>query len=206
MDDQLQRALDGDLDIDSLDPATRARVIESRRLFDAVVASVPVDRLPDLAPTVLERLRPTIATPSWRVRLAGWLWHPRTLTLSWRPLHLAAACALLLAAAVAVRALRDPAPAAGPGQVLAEFRLAAPDAHTVSLAGGFTGWQPDVALTRNAAGIWTVVIPLEPGVHHYAFVVDQERWIPDPAAPAYDDGFGGQNSRLTLLAADEVRQ
>jgi hypothetical protein len=28
--------------------------------------------------------------------------------------------------------------------------------------------------------------------------VDGARWVPDPAAPAVDDGFGRRNSVLTL--------
>ena len=30
------------------------------------------------------------------------------------------------------------------------------------------------------------------------FVVDGARWVPDPGAPAVDDGFGRRNSVLTL--------
>ncbi len=205
MDDQLQRALDSETDLEALDPAMRQRVLEARRLFDAVVESVPVDPIPDLGPAVLDRIR-AVSSPAHSTGVLDWLWRPRAIAFTWRPLHLVAACALVVAAVVALRATRDGMPVAGPGQVLAEFRLDAPEAHSVALAGGFTEWQPSVALTRNAAGIWTVVIPLDPGVHQYAFVVDDERWMADPSAPAYDDGFGGQNSRVALLAADEVRQ
>jgi hypothetical protein len=55
-------------------------------------------------------------------------------------------------------------------------------------------------MTRTGPGVWTVVVPLEPGIHNYAFIVDGERWVPDPNAPAVDDGFGGMNSRLAVLA------
>ncbi len=50
--------------------------------------------------------------------------------------------------------------------------------------------------------MWSVTVPLEPGVHDYAFVVDGEQWRPDPLAPSVDDGFGGTNSRLALLPPD----
>jgi hypothetical protein len=33
-------------------------------------------------------------------------------------------------------------------------------------------------------------------------VVDGREWVPDPYAPQIGDGFGGTNSRLTLLSPD----
>lgn len=48
-----------------------------------------------------------------------------------------------------------------------------------------------------------MTLPITPGVHDYAFVVDGERWVADPYAPGIDDGFGGRNSRLTLLAPNQ---
>jgi hypothetical protein len=39
-------------------------------------------------------------------------------------------------------------------------------------------------------------------VHDYAFIVDGERWIADPMAPAVADGFGGLNSRIAVLPPD----
>jgi 1,4-alpha-glucan branching enzyme len=82
--------------------------------------------------------------------------------------------------------------------VYVQFRIAVPDARTVSLAGTFTGWKPAVALRRNADGEWTALVPLRPGVHDYAFVVDGDRWVTDPNAPQVDDSFGGTNSRISL--------
>ena len=56
-----------------------------------------------------------------------------------------------------------------------------------------------------APGVWTITVPLTQGVHDYAFVVDGRQWIPDPYAPRVDDGFGGTNSRLTLLLPETSR-
>jgi len=50
-----------------------------------------------------------------------------------------------------------------------------------------------------------VVVPLSPGVHDYSFIVDGNRWTPDPTAPARADGFGGMNSRIAVLASDGVK-
>lgn len=86
-----------------------------------------------------------------------------------------------------------------------QFRLHAPDASTVGLAGSFTGWQPAHELYEVAPGIWTVTLALPPGVHDYAFVIDGERWVADPYAPGVRDGFGGTMSRVALLLPERSR-
>jgi 1,4-alpha-glucan branching enzyme len=83
--------------------------------------------------------------------------------------------------------------------VRVRFRLDAPSASSVSLVGGFTGWQPTVRLRQEAPGVWSAVVPLEPGVHDYAFVIDGSEWVLDPLAQRVNDGFGGQNSRVAVL-------
>jgi 1,4-alpha-glucan branching enzyme len=98
-------------------------------------------------------------------------------------------------------AASEPVEAAG-GPVLVQFRLEAPDARDVRLAADFTGWRPAHALHRSATGVWTVVVAVAPGVHEYGFVVDGERWTPDPLAPQVDDGFGGSNSRLDVISLE----
>jgi hypothetical protein len=157
----------------------------------------------------------------------GWLWTPRPIRL--RPAYGFAAAAgvsaLMLwnAGAATGGGFSDEAPAGSTtvttamapgetgatgvarggahaaGSVFVQFRLDAPDAGGVRLAGSFTGWEPEHTLHQMAPGIWSILVPLEPGVHDYVFVVDGEEWVVDPAAPAVDDGFGGVNSRLSVL-------
>jgi 1,4-alpha-glucan branching enzyme len=57
-------------------------------------------------------------------------------------------------------------------------------------------------LHQVAPGQWLVSIPLSQGVHDYAFVIDGSRWVADPYAASVSDGFGGINSRLTLLSSN----
>jgi hypothetical protein len=129
-----------------------------------------------------------------------WIWTPRPIAV--RP-AMAGAFMLVLLVAVA-RPGQTPAPAADPvatgaaTPIYIQFRLDTPDASDVALAGTFTEWQPAYSLHESAPGVWTVTVPLEPGVHDYLFIVDGERWVPDPAATPVDDGFGGTNSRLLL--------
>ena len=49
-------------------------------------------------------------------------------------------------------------------------------------------------------GVWTATLTLPVGQHQYTFVVDGTQWVPDPSAPAIDDGFGRRNSVLAVTA------
>lgn len=95
--------------------------------------------------------------------------------------------------------------ASGQPQLYVRFELNASEASSVRLAGSFTGWEPEYELAETRPGHWSALVPLRPGVHDYAFVVDDERWVADPDAIHVDDGFGGVNSRIALLAPQEER-
>ncbi|MBK7702308.1 MAG: glycogen-binding domain-containing protein [bacterium] len=77
----------------------------------------------------------------------------------------------------------------------------APGAKEVTLAGSFNGWKAfDLALKDTGGGVWAVVVPLDEGTYEYKFVVDGA-WRQDPANPVgKDDGYGGQNSVVTVPA------
>ena len=93
-----------------------------------------------------------------------------------------------------------------PMTVFVQFRLHAPNASEVRLAGSFTAWEPRYLLNDAGEGVWTLLVPMEPGIHDYAFVIDGGTWVSDPAAPRVDDGFGGENSRLALLPPNGIRE
>jgi hypothetical protein len=210
MNSHVQQALDGDRVDIRLTSAEREELRQSEAQIDAVLSAISVQALPDLSSGVLARVRQrdirltrevAAAAPVGRGGLAAWLWRPRAISIGFRPAYaLAAAVVALVIGAQTTRS--RPGPAETP-LVFTQFVLRAPDASRVSLAGDFTGWKPTYTMTRDAQqGVWTVVIPLEPGVHTYAFVVDGERWTPDPMAPSIDDGFGGVNSRVAVLTPD----
>jgi hypothetical protein len=215
MDDRIQRVLDGELSRDELSPAERTALGEAEAMIGAVLRSVPARELPDLGAAVLQRLAPqpapaiprgAVSASGRRIReLVSWLWTPRQVSMRFRPAYALLVLALLVPAARTAQ-LQLSAPAVtGPAQVLVQFRFDAPQARAVMLAGDFTRWKPTYTMTRSEPGIWTVVVPLETGVHDYAFIVDGERWTPDPMAPAVSDGFGGLNSRLAVLSPDQRR-
>ncbi len=91
--------------------------------------------------------------------------------------------------------------AAKPGESLVKFTLVAPEASGVSVIGDFNNWDPAASPLRqeNGSGTWTVIVPLPAGRHEYAFLVDGEYWLPDPAAPrTTKDDFDRMNSIMLV--------
>jgi hypothetical protein len=87
------------------------------------------------------------------------------------------------------------------GAPMVRFGFVAPSATSVALVGDFNDWDPRATPLKAAAagGVWSVEVPIHPGRHLYAFVVDGTIWRPDPAAPpAYGEDFGEPNSALTV--------
>ena len=195
-DHDLTRYLDGELEFDALSPDLRN---EARR-FERIVAALAGERVAApaaLRERVMERVRAASRSP-WR---QGWEWvaTPRTLRLS------PAAGALALAAVLALIIVARPreAPPGDPGVTASpsvgattRFVLIAPNARNVAVTGDFAAWDPGgIPLKdRRGTGVWVVELELEPGVHHYVFVVDGTEWRPDPNASQVDDGFGQKNS------------
>lgn len=222
MNDRIQRALDDDIDLNTLTPAEMAELEESSSLFSGILRSIPATHLPPLGPAVLDRLdasrevgvTPVAASQSSRqsAGLIGWLWSPTRISIPFRPAY-ALGLAAMLTVLIGIRSTKQPetvavAPAsaaAASNEVLVHFQLDAPKARAVSLAGDFSNWAPKYSMERSTRGVWTIVVPLAPGVHNYSFVVDGETWVPDPSAPAMADGFGGMNSRIAVLAPDAQR-
>ena len=172
-----------------------------------------LQRLP--APTPPASLRSSIldavAQPPPRVRAFGV-----------RALAIAASVAFCAGAALAwglasmgnrtIVEARTPAPSAATSPVDAPaIRSVAPvpvrfvyvsaAARDVQLVGEFDGWgEQQIKLRRGAdPGVFIVTVALPPEEHEYMFVIDGERWVPDPLAErTRDDGFGQRNSVITI--------
>jgi hypothetical protein len=70
-------------------------------------------------------------------------------------------------------------------------------AKEVAIVGDFNGWDEHATPMSRASQdrSWSASIPLAPGRHVYAFVVDGERWVVDPLAPRVpDEGLGPANA------------
>lgn len=225
---RIHQALDGELDAGELSAAEQREL--TRAAFAVGEAETHLRRLrsPGLADSVLTEIHHRSAAAVAEGGAAGgredegggWtraLFTPRTVSV--RPIWgLLAAAAL--AALILIPMDGAPPPAAVPAQadaagataetegvtVFVQFRLHAPAASEVRLAGTFSGWEPVHQLHPAPDGSWSILVPMDPGIHDYAFLVDGTEWKPDPAAPIIDDGFGGQNSRLALLLGNGARE
>jgi 1,4-alpha-glucan branching enzyme len=80
-----------------------------------------------------------------------------------------------------------------------EFKLVAPDAKEVFLAGDFNDWNPtEYRLRRYKDGIYKKKLQLKPGRYQYLFRVDGEWWT-DPEHPERTSNpFGSENSVITV--------
>ena len=77
------------------------------------------------------------------------------------------------------------------------FVLANPQATSVRVVGDFNAWGVGGApaeLARDAAGVWSITLPLVPGRHLYAFEVDGAVVLDPRAAAAKDPDFGVRRS------------
>jgi hypothetical protein len=175
----------------------------------AVRSYIRAGETPDLEDRVMREVR---ALPPHRSRSgafhAAWTWlvSPRRVTIPMRPAYglVGGFAAMLLfvfmgtgvpaATELAVAEEREAS------VVFVQFRLEAPEATAVQVAGTFSEWEPRHSLVEVAPGVWTATVPVRAGVHEYAFVVDGEDWRVDPYAPQVNDSFGGVNNRLPVLA------
>jgi hypothetical protein len=198
MNDRTHAYLDGELPREALTPHELSEALAFQDAVGGRLAALRDVPVPDLTARIMAQLPATpveVREPVW-TRFAAWLWRPRTLSLQYRPAYLAAGLAFAGMATVVV-------PASVQNQAVApdmyvQFRIEVPAASDVRLAGSFTGWRPELALHEVAPGVWTTLVPLQPGVHDYTFLVDGERWVVDPYATNVEDSFGGSNSRLFL--------
>jgi len=81
------------------------------------------------------------------------------------------------------------------------FKLHAPDAERVSLAGDFNAWDPEKhPLKKSSAGLWKKMVSLAPGRYEYRFMVDGE-WRNDPACTTCSPNPFGSNNCVLILPA-----
>jgi len=80
----------------------------------------------------------------------------------------------------------------------AEFKLYAPQAKKVSLAGSFNSWDSKgLAAKKDSKGNWSVKTSLKPGKYEYKFFVDGS-WQNDPCATRITNSFGTQNNIIEI--------
>ncbi len=202
MNEQLNRYLDGEIELGALPPELR-REAEAWDAFvgdvrDSGAAGAPVG----LESRIVGAIRAETKAP-WS-RVAKWWLNPHSIRV--RPLIGLAAAAALAAFLLVPRddVTTEPSGATtavvGEEAVYVQFVLRAPDATSVAVAGDFNEWVPEIALNDlDGDGIWSGRVRLGPGVHKYMFVIDGTRWITDPYAERYaEDGYGNRNAVIAI--------
>jgi hypothetical protein len=120
----------------------------------------------------------------------------------WKGLRVALAAAAVLLVALTAGLLTWRSLRAESSLVVVHLMLEAPQARTVSVVGDWNAWDPSRDRLRDPKGdgTWVITLRLRKGEElRYQFLIDGERWVPDPRAPLQvDDGFGGTSSVLQI--------
>jgi len=86
-------------------------------------------------------------------------------------------------------------------EITFSMRADASQVKSIAVVGDFNDWDPtrNLLADENNDGIWTVTLKLEPGRYEYMFILDGQKWVPDPSAYRYvSDGFGNKNAVLEI--------
>ncbi len=83
---------------------------------------------------------------------------------------------------------------------IVRLQIRAPQAHAVTVAGDFNGWDRSASpLGARGNGWWEITLRLPAGTYQYVFFVDGKPAPLPPGTPTVDDGFGGRNGVLEVL-------
>lgn len=95
-------------------------------------------------------------------------------------------------------------PAAAETVQIVRFVFVDSTARSVALVGDFNAWTRGATplASNGASGFWSVTVPLTPGRHEYAFIVNGKRWTPDPFAQTSHDDFDTPSSVLQVGRGD----
>ena len=191
---------------------------DEREPLDEVVGGL-VDRLrampasdPRMRAAILARVRRRRQAP-WRAAL-GWALQPSVPMLAAATIAVAA-----IGVGYAGRVLVEPIagvaeePVAGPAltpvadapnavrRVATQFILSSRDANRVVVVGDFNQWDETATPLQRlpGSGVWEATIPLSPGRHVYAYLVNDSLWTVDPRAQKADDPEFGRASSVILV-------
>lgn len=150
---------------------------------------------PWLAEAVATLQQPVALSEGYRTRALAALGPPaRGPARRWR---LAVALPFAVAAGLALLLPRVPGPGPGDGRSPVAFHVSAP-AREVALVGDFNNWDPAANRLERQGRTWNLTLRLPPGRYRYAYLVDGQRWLPDPGFPAAGDDFGTPTAVITV--------
>jgi hypothetical protein len=171
----------------------------SRQLREMPYLDPPENLLPSVMGTIKRKRFP------WWYRSLRWARSPKSFTFT--PLQVGSLVSLVLLVSfvsafyLSQSDLGYHLPAKLQSAVPITLTLNMPEARSVSVVGTFNAWhEKGYEMTRDVTGnTWNLFLRLPDGRYEYAFVLDGQNIIPDPAAEFYaDDGFGNQNAVLIV--------
>lgn len=154
----------------------------------------------------------------WRRAVDAW----RSPALSGLAASAVAAAALVIGfvsrGAVAPRVAAEPTTASGPAtgeypvtlamndgaeaRVATQFVFESTTARTVAVVGEFNDWDAmALPMTQVTPGVWEATLPLPPGRHVYAYLVDGTLLVADPRAPKSGDADYGREGSVVMVFA-----
>jgi hypothetical protein len=86
-----------------------------------------------------------------------------------------------------------------PAAIPHQFVFNSAGAHKVSVVGDFNRWNPTSTPMISDGELWSVTIPIVPGRHMYAFMVDDSLFTLDPAAPKARDPDLGADGSIVIV-------
>lgn len=70
---------------------------------------------------------------------------------------------------------------------------------SITVVGEFNDWDASsTKLTQVSPGVWSVSVPLRPGVYEYQFILNGKQRVADPTMPQVTSEFGSPNSVVTV--------
>ena len=160
---------------------------------------------PDFESRLMARARAAVARREATRPGRGWWRTGRVYVASpLATLAMAAGIAIVAAMATIATTRGSASIASRPDTVeFVRFVLVDSTARSVSIVGDFNEWRPDRTplVAAPKPGVWSVSLPLSPGRHEYAFIVDGKRWVVDPASLPSSDEFGTESSVLLVAPA-----
>jgi len=95
-------------------------------------------------------------------------------------------------------------PATEPTAVLHRFVIHNQKAQRVEISGSFTNWKNVPLVPSGTNGYWEISLKLPAGEHHYTFIIDGSKPLPDPTVATQEsDDFGSTNSILKVETENE---
>jgi len=86
------------------------------------------------------------------------------------------------------------------GMVPTQFVLENASATEIALVGDFNNWKVgEHKLVKLSNGLWTATVPLPPGRHVYAYVLDGTLLVTDPRAPKAGDADYGREGSVVMV-------